>query len=275
MPTWKIEEPETLEFDRVTRLRVRTIRGRLSVVGIDERPRVEVSEVRGGPLTVRHDEDGALEVGYDDWARPGFLSWVASRRRWRRQAVVSIAVPRDCPVDLQVISSSVVASGLRARVGVRVVSGDITLAGLAGPVDAETVSGSVEAHAIGAGLRMRTVSGDITLAEGFGGTVQAETVSGAIACDLSTTVTGDVRLGTVSGDITIRVPDPSDLQVRLQTTSGQVSTAFPDLRRSSQPGRQLAEGLLGAGTARLQAKATSGDVALLRRGREDRAGVSP
>ena len=275
MTTWRIEEPQTLELERVTRLRVRTIRGRLSVVGTDEQPRVEVSEVQGGPLTVRHDEDGALEVGYDDWARPGFLSWVASRRRWRRRAVVSVAVPRDCPVDLQVISSSVVVSGLRARVAVWVMSGDITLAGLAGPVDAETVSGSVEAHAIGAGLRMRTVSGDITLAEGFGGTVEAETVSGAIACDLSSTVTGDVRLGAVSGDITIRVPDGSDLQVRLQTTSGQVSSAFPDLRRSVQPGRQLAEGVLGAGTARLHAKATSGDVALLRRGRQEPAAGEP
>jgi hypothetical protein len=37
MATWKVEEPQTLEFERVTRLRVRTIRGRLSVVGKDER----------------------------------------------------------------------------------------------------------------------------------------------------------------------------------------------------------------------------------------------
>jgi Putative adhesin len=265
MTTWQIEEPTTLDFERVTRLRVRTIRGRLSVVGTDERPRLEVSEVRGGPLTVRHHDDGGLEVGYDDWSRPGVLSWLVARRKWRRHAVVSLAVPRDCPVDLKEVASSVIVSGLRARVQVRVVSGDITLAGLAGPVDAETVSGAVEAHAIGADLRMRTISGDVTLAEGLGGAVDAETVSGAVTCDLSGAGDGAIRLSTISGDVVIRVPGSSDLDVRLQSTSGQVTSAFDGLRRSGTPGHQLVEGRLGAGTGRLEAKATSGNVALLRR----------
>jgi hypothetical protein len=265
MATWEIDQPSTLDFERVTRLRVRTVRGRLSVVGTDDRPRLEVSEVRGGPLTVRHHEDGGLEVGYDDWARPGFLSWLVGRRKWRRLAVVSLAVPRDCPVDLGEISSTVVVSGLRSRVDVRVVSGDITLAGLAGPVDAETVSGSVEAHAIGADLRMRTISGDVTLAEGLGGAVDAETVSGSVTCDLSGPASGAIRLATISGDVVIRVPDASDLEVRLQTTSGQVTSAFDGLRCSGMPGRHVVEGRLGSGAGRLIANATSGNVALLRR----------
>jgi hypothetical protein len=88
MATWKIEEPQTLEFERVTRLRVRTIRGRLSVVGNDERRGLEGTEVRGGPLTVRHDDHG-LEIGYDDGARPGLMPWVIG---WRRQAVVIASV---------------------------------------------------------------------------------------------------------------------------------------------------------------------------------------
>jgi hypothetical protein len=271
MATWTVEEPGTLEFDRVTRLRVRTMRGRLDVVGSDDRPRLEVSEIDGEPLSVRQGEDGELEVGYDDWSEPGFLAWLVGRRKWRR-AVVSPAVPRDCPVDLGVVSSTVVVSGLRAPVDVRVMSGDITLAGLSGPVHAETVSGSVEAQAVGDQLRMRTISGDVTLAEGLGGTVTAETVSGSVTCDLSGGATGSIRLATVSGDVVIRVPDPSDLDVSLQTTSGSVSSAFAGLRRSAVPGRQVVEGRLGSGGGRLVAKATSGDVALLRRPADEAAG---
>jgi hypothetical protein len=269
MATWSIEEPTTLEFDRVTRLRVRAVRGRLSVVGSGERPRLEVSEVSGAPLVVRHGDDGELEVGYDDWSQPNLLGWLLGRRKWRRRAVVSLAVPRDCPADLNEVSSSVVVSGLRARVDVHVVSGDITLAGLAGPVHAETVSGSVEAQGIGDELRMRTISGDVTLAEGLGGAVDAETVSGSVTCDLSRAGGGSIRLATVSGDVLIRVPDRSDLEVRLQSTSGQVTAAFDGLRHSGAPGRRLVEGRLGAGTAQLVAKATSGNVALLRREPED------
>jgi hypothetical protein len=42
MTTWRIEEPQKLAFDEVRRLKVRAIRGSLSVVGTDDRPRPEV-----------------------------------------------------------------------------------------------------------------------------------------------------------------------------------------------------------------------------------------
>jgi len=269
MATWTIEEPQQLTFDEVRRLRVRTVRGSLSVVGTDDQARLEVTDIRGMPPTVRYD-DGVLEVGYDDWSQPGFLSWLLGRRKWRRHAVVSVAVPRDCPVDLGVVAAGVVVSGLRAEVRVRVMSGDITLAGLTGPVDAETVSGSVEAHAVAARLRMQTVSGDLTLVEG-GGEVHARTVSGTVTCDLAAAGSGEIRLSTVSGDLVVRMPDRSDLTVRLQTTSGQISSAFNALKRTGRPGVQVVEGLLGAGTGRLWANTTSGNVALLRREPEEPA----
>jgi Putative adhesin len=267
MTTWTIQGPQRLQFERVHRLRVRTVRGNLSVVGTGDEPRLEVSEVRGKPPVVRY-EDGELEVGYDDRRRPGALSWLRDRWKWRRHAAVAVAVPPDCTVDLGVASAGVVVSGLRAPVSVRVVSGDITLADLAGPVRAETVSGSVEAQAIAATLRMDTVSGDLTLVEGSGDTVHARTVSGSVTCDLAAATTGDVRLSTVSGDVVIRMPDASDLEVRLQTTSGQISSAFDQLRRSGGYGLQRLEGRIGTGAGRLRATTTSGHVALLRRAAE-------
>jgi Putative adhesin len=275
MSTWTIEEPRKLTFDTVRQLRVRTFRGSLSVVGTDQESRLEVTDIRGDPPTVRL-EDGGLEVGYDDWSRPGFLSWLLGRRKWRRHAVVSVAVPRACPVDLGVVSAGVVVSGLRAPVTVRVVSGDITLAGLTGPVDAETVSGSVEAHAVTGRLRMHTVSGDLTLIEG-GGEVHARTISGTVTCDVAAAGSGgsDIGLSAVSGDVVVRMPDRSDLEVRLQASSGQISSAFGELQRSGVPGMQVVTGRLGAGTGRLRAATTSGHVTLLRRDREGPAGGEP
>jgi hypothetical protein len=273
MATWTIEGPQRLVFDQVQRLRVRTIRGNVSVVGIDDQPRLEVTDIRGKPPVVRY-EGGELEVGYDDWRRQGVLSWLLDRWKWRRHAVVAVAVPRDCRVDLGVASAGVVVSGLHAPVSVRVVSGDITLADLAGPVDAETVSGSVDAHAVADKLRMRTVSGDLTLVEGSGATVHAQTVSGTVTCDVAAAAAGDIRLSTVSGDVVIRMPDSSDLAVTLQTTSGQISSAFDQLRRSGGHGMQRLEGRLGAGSGRLWANTTSGHVALLRRADGDPGAAS-
>jgi len=273
MTTWLIEEPRKLDFDEVRRLKVRAIRGSLSVVGTDDRPRLEVADIRGKPPAVRYD-NGELEVGYNDWREPGFLSWILARWKWRRHAVIAVAVPRDCPVDLGVVSAGVIVSGLRAPVHVRVVSGDITLSGLAGPVDAETVSGSVEAHNVAARLRMHTVSGDLTLVEG-GHQVHAQTVSGTVTCDVASAGTGDVRLSAVSGDVVVRMPGLSDVKVRLQTTSGQISSAFDALRRTGMPGLQVVEGRLGAGTGRLWATTTSGHVALLRRDPEEPAMGDP
>ena len=142
--------------------------------------------------------------------------------------MLTLAVPRDCRVELKVVSASLMVGGLQAPVEVHTVSGEITLTGLRGPVEAESVSGPVQASG----------------------------------------VTGDLSARTVSGDLTVRLPETSDLQVKLQSTSGQVSSAFEQLERDRTPGRYTAWGRLGAGTGRLRAASTSGHVALLRRAPE-------
>jgi hypothetical protein len=229
MATWKIEEPQKLTFDTVTRLRVRAVAGSVDVVGSDDRPTLEVSELDGPPLLVRH-HDGVLEIEYERPRWPGPLGWLLGpRRRW---SVISLAVPRDCGVDLGAVSSGVMVSGLRAPLVARTVSGEITLAGCSGQVEAQTVSGAVQAHG----------------------------------------VAGDLWAHTVSGDLTVRVPQQSDLQVQLQSTSGQVASAFDELHREGRPAQRSISGRLGAGTGRLRASTTSGHVALLRRELEAEAG---
>jgi hypothetical protein len=260
MATWRIDQPQKLAFEQVRRLRVRTVRGSVSVVGGDGQPTLEVSELDGPPLQVRHDGD-LLEVGYERPWWPSPLGWL---RGWQRHlAVVSLAVPRDCEVDLEAVSSNLMVSGLRAPVRAKSISGEVTLAGCAGQLEADTVSGAVQAHGVAGDLWAHTVSGDLTLVEG-GGTVGAKTVSGTILLDLTTAAVHDVRVTSVSGDVTIRLPHSSDLQVQLQSTSGQVASAFDELRPEGRPALHTVRGRLGAGTGRLRASTTSGHVALLR-----------
>jgi Putative adhesin len=267
MATWTVDEPEKLTFDNVRRLRVRAVAGSVGVVGTDDRPTLEVSELDGAALQVRH-RDGELEVDYERPRWPGPLGWLLGRNR-RYSAVISLAVPRDCEVDIGVVSSGVMVSGLRAPLVARTVSGEITLAGCSGQVEAQTVSGAVQAHGVAGDLWAHTVSGDLTLVEG-GGSVGARTISGTVTLDVTAPGAGDIRVTTVSGDVTIRLPHASDLQVEVQSTSGQVASAFDELYRAGRPALQSIEGRLGAGTGRLRATTTSGHVALLRREPEAR-----
>jgi hypothetical protein len=268
MATWTIDEPGKLTFDTVRRLRLRAAAGGIAVVGTDDRPTLEVSELDGPPLLVRH-EDGVLEVGYERPLRWGPLGLLLGWRQ-RYRAVISLAVPRDCEVDLEVVSSGVMVSGLRAPLVARTISGEITLTGCSGQVEAQTVSGAVQAHGVAGDLWAHTVSGDLTLVEG-GGTVGARTVSGTVTLDVRTPGAGDIRVTTASGDVTIRLPHASDLQVQVQSTSGQVASAFDELHREGRPALRTIRGRLGAGTGRLRATTTSGHIALLRRAPEAEA----
>jgi Putative adhesin len=266
MGSWTLDHPDKLTFEGVDRVVVKLVEGSVSVVGSDDQPTLELSELAGEPLQVRH-EGGALTVDYERPWRPWPLALLAGRGR-RRRAVLTLAVPRDCRVELRAVSASMMAGGLRGPVEAHTVSGEVTLAGLRGQVQAETVSDPVQASAVTGDLSARTVSGDLTVAEGGGGSVRARTVSGAVAIDLQARGDRDINLSSVSGDLTVRLPETSDLQVKLSSTSGQVSSAFDQLEHDRSPGRDLATGRLGAGTGRLRAASTSGHIALLRRAPE-------
>jgi Toastrack DUF4097 len=266
MGTWTLDHPDKLTFDEVHRVLVKTVEGSVSVVGSDDQPTLELSELSGEPLRVQHD-GGTLTIDYERPWRPWPLAWLTGGAQ-RRKAVLTLAVPRDCRVELKVVSASLMVGGLQGPVDVHTVSGEITLTGLRGPVEAESVSGPVQASGVTGDLAARTVSGDLTVAEGGGGSVRAKTISGAVTIDLQASGDRDINLTSVSGDLTVRLPETSDLQVKLQSTSGQVSSAFEQLERDRTPGRYTAWGRLGAGTGRLRAASTSGHVALLRRAPE-------
>lgn len=119
-------------------------------------------------------------------------------------------------------------------------------------------------------LTIETVSGEVILADSAAGQIRAQTVSGAITCDLDNPRRSEIRLHTISGSITVRVREDSDLAVRLHTTSGRITSGFPQVRTTSTIGAVSdSEGVLGAGDGKLWASATSGSIALLARPVDD------
>ncbi|MGA4851273.1 DUF4097 family beta strand repeat-containing protein [Streptomyces sp. G5(2025)] len=273
MSEWSVAEPRKLTFDApVATLHVRLVEGMVHVMGTEESSaRLEVSEVEGPPLTVTH-KDGALCVAYDDLPWKGFLKLKGlTRKRWRRSAVVSLAVPAGTRVEVGAIGAGALLSGIEGPAEVRSVSGDTTLVGLLGPARVETVSGSVEAQGVRGDLEFQSVSGDLTMVETAGSSVRADSVSGALIVDLAPVGTAtDIALTNISGEIAVRLPHLADTEVEADTTSGAVSNAFEELRAGdgSQAwgwGAKRVTGRLGAGSGRLRATTVTGALALLRR----------
>ncbi|MGC5320679.1 DUF4097 family beta strand repeat-containing protein [Micromonospora arida] len=274
MAGWTVESPQRLTLDApVVRLDVRLISGRLNVVATDGPTRIDVTQVGRRPVLIDH-TDGRLSIRQErgrGWSE--VLRWFRMIHRYPR-VDVSIAVPADVLADLGLVAGSLVASGLRRQTTANVVAGQITLMGLRGSTSAKLTSGPVEALGVRGDLTLETVSGEVILADSAADRVRAQTVSGAITCDLDNPRRSEIRLTTISGSITVRVRADSDLAVQLNTASGRITSGFPQLRTSTFP-LPSSEGVLGAGEGKLWASATSGSIALLARAVDDNAEELP
>lgn len=261
MARWTIEEPTELTFDDLDAVKTSLEGGHVAVLATEGTARLEIGALDEAPLVVTY-ESGHLSVGYEDPPLEGLLRWV---RCGRRSATVTLAVPRNCRLDLGAVSASTVVAGVEAATAVRTVSGDVTLDGLTEKVEVQTVSGDVEARALGGVLGFNSVSGDLTVASGPCHQLRAGTVSGRTVVDLDLAAGATVSLSSVSGDITARLPETAGLTVALRSVRGGVGAAFPGLSRHHGHGPTTVRGTLGDGAGSLAATAISGDIALLRR----------
>ena len=268
MTVWEITEPRSLDLDAdVTTLDVSLFSGRLSVVGTDGPPRVEVAVTAGLPVIVEL-KDGALTVRQDrpaPWPGPLMPLWWWLRGRAVPGVDVSVAVPYPTAAVLAMTSGPVVVSGLHGDLSVECTSGRVSLLGVAGRTRASVVSGPIEALGCAGELNLDAVSGEITLADSTARKLRASTVSGALTADLDNPPhDSEITLSTVSGELTIRIREDSDLTVQLVAAHGRVTSTFDGLSVEGRWGA-AANGVLGAGTGRLSANAMSGNIALLRR----------
>lgn len=279
MQHWRIQQPQSLDLDGVHRLEVRLVGGRVDVVGRtpdtnpDSAPgatHLEVSRL-DGPLDV-HLENGTLSITHERLTWGGLFDWVGGRKA---HAVVSVCVPTDCPVELGVVSADAVVSGIVAdRTTVKSVSGNVTLDGVRSDITARTVSGDLESRDVTGDLVFTSVSGDLTVAGGDTGELRAETVSGDVTLDLSPRPGARVDLSTVAGDLRVRLPESFGLVVDAKTMSGSLDCVFEGLSTTRRSGSAAMAGTIGDGTARLQARTVSGDVAVLSRAASGGSGAA-
>lgn len=259
MPRWTIDEPTTLDFDGVVMLKATLVSGNISVLATDDRPSVHVGDVTGRPLLVSHDA-GMLTISHE--MLEGVLGWL---RHERTSATVTLTVPRECPVQLNLVSADAVITGLSARTVIRSGSGDVTLDGVTGQVEANTVSGDIETRGLDGTVGFNSVSGSLALAGGTLDRLNAKTVSGKVTADIEPAPGGRLQISTVSGEVVVRLPASASAQVDLNSAAGRVESVFTELRPGDRPVTRSLTGTLGDGSGHLTVSTVSGSVTLLGR----------
>lgn len=249
----KIDRPQRMTLEGVDAIRSLVVQGRLQVIGTnDPFLTLEVSEIAQHPLRVQL-EDGSLFLGHQgtDWRQlvKGRLS-----RRHSQRVVMSLAVPRNCRLDLWSASADVVVCDTSAEIQVHNGGGGTTLNQLSGPVEVETSSGHVDAI-------------------GLSGDVEIKSVSGAVTLSAAPRPTRNLKLSSVSGDISICLPESADARVHLESVNGRVSSQFSDVNPVKMPGHHRAKGDIGHGSASVWANSVSGRIALLNGGGADGFGT--
>ena len=198
-------------------------------------------------------------------------------------ADLQIRVPADIQLEVSTVSAPISVSGVRGKMRIKSVSGDIQSDVPGTDVEAQTVSGNVQLTGSNAKSRVRasSVSGDVDLVRIVGdvesrstsgnvgiqmqGTddVHAQTVSGDIEVRGGLAAEGDVDLQSVSGRIKIAAKAPAGFRYDVSTFSGDVSNCFGIKTENEREwGGAHLSGTLGEGKASVRVKSHSGDVNL-------------
>ncbi|SEF82636.1 Putative adhesin [Thermomonospora echinospora] len=270
MSRWTIDGTASLEFDGVVALKATLVAGSISVLASTDKPSVLIGEVSGPPLLVSH-EAGMLTVTHERLLE-GVLGWL---RNQQARATVTVTVPPDCPVQLNLVSADAVVAGLSARTSIKSAAGDVTLDGVTGHIDANTVSGQIEAQGLDGAVEFTSVSGDLALAGGSLDRLGARTVSGRIAADVALVGDRALTVTTVSGEVALRLPESTSAEVQLSSAAGRIDTSFPGLRRQDRAVARNMTGTLGTGTGHLTVNTVSGSVTLLSRPDDDLTDARP
>jgi DUF4097 and DUF4098 domain-containing protein YvlB len=193
-----------------------------------------------------------------------------------------VKIPAGSSLFVNTVSADVRSQGVRGSQRLQSVSGDIQTEAAAEDVECKTVSGDVVVNGTGqySLLTVTTVSGDATLA-GLAGEVNGNTVSGNFAISAGDTsrsrlrsTSGDLglkgRLGpdaridfeSISGDVRLDLLGPVGAEFEVSSFNGEIRNCFgPKPVRTSEyaPGTEL-RFKEGQGTARVRIKTLNGDI---------------
>lgn len=153
---------------------------------------------------------------------------VGGRWKWRRQsrAKVVVLVPAGCPVNVRVVTGKVTINGIAAPVKSHIVTGNASLSNLGDAIDAKVVTGNIRYNGLLADVEHRFKA-----------------------------VTGNVRL---------TLAKEPNVQFRAKTTTGRIHCDFPLHKAAWNNGfvGQKVSGMLGSGAGRIQASLITGNVRL-------------
>ncbi len=137
-----------------------------------------------------------------------------------RDLDVTVAMPADLPLDVQVGSGDAQVTGV-ARLDTHVGSGDLHVDHVAGPVSASVGSGdigisdigSLQVSSVGSGdLVASNVRGDVKVGNVGSGDVSLRQVGGNV--DVSTLGSGDLSVEDVGGDLRLGAKGSGDVDYR-------------------------------------------------------------
>ena len=196
-------------------------------------------------------------------------------------ADLQIRVPADVQLEVSTVSAPISVNGVRGRMRMKSVSGDIQSDVPGTDVEAQTVSGDVQLTGTNAKSRVRasSVSGDVETVRVIGDIesrstsgnlgiqtqgaddVHAQTVSGDIEVRGGLASEGDVDLQSVSGRIKVAAKAPAGFRYDISTFSGDVSNCFGVKTDNEREwGGAHLSGTQGEGKASVRVKSHSGDV---------------
>ena len=175
--------------------------------GDAENTRIELSQGEDGSVSV--------ETRYDE---P--LGWFFFPRR-PCKVDYRVRLPHACTLWVSGVTSSVSVQGLEGEMSFSTVSGALALADLSGKLHAKSVSGEVSGENLSGGLVLETVSGNARLDSCRFSSLQASTVSAALAIQ-TPLAGGPYRFRSVSGDVRLVVPHGTACTLTSQSVSGKI-----------------------------------------------------
>jgi lia operon protein LiaG len=152
---------------------------------------------------------------------------------------------------------------------VRTTSGDVRVGAI--EVDsftAHTTSGRIEAGAVTSrAVDISSVSGDVRVSS-LTGDAKLHTTSGDVTVTFAA-VPPRIGADSTSGEVTLAFPMDAQFQLEARSTSGDITCQFPITvsQGATGGGRHALAGSVGAGTAAVTVRTTSGDIRIEKTGR--------
>jgi DUF4097 and DUF4098 domain-containing protein YvlB len=255
-------------------IRIQAEHGRGITIGVDRKGKVQRIEAIWQIETDEYHEDDANR------------SRSHSRSRYRAHGLphvdYQITVPTWIPIGVYGVNTDVMVEGVRDRVRIETVNGDVWLDG-GKSVDLSSINGEIYVRGARGRVHANSINDDVSIEDVigsvFGEAVNGDIILRAIKADTieTTTVRGDVffegkleRRGrylfsTHTGDVMLLVPKTINATVAFFTYNGELQTSFPvnipKFEGYARKGKTFTF-QLGDGEAHLELKTFSGDIEL-------------